>query len=48
MLQQILVYIIGIAALIYVVREVYLFFCSRKKQTDRCAGCPGCAINPKK
>jgi hypothetical protein len=47
MIQQIIVYIIGIAVAACIGREVYLFFCSKKKRTDRCAGCPGCALNPK-
>jgi hypothetical protein len=48
MWQEIVVYIVGVLAFIYAVRKAFLFFCSKKKQTDHCADCPGCYFNPKK
>ncbi len=47
MWQYIVVYIIGILVAVYLLKKCYRFFFTHRTRINRCAGCPGCAINPK-
>ncbi|MDH6342561.1 hypothetical protein M2480_001183 [Parabacteroides sp. PFB2-12] len=44
MWQEIIVYLIGILAVVYAGRKIYCLFRRSKQKNNPCAGCSGCAF----